>query len=238
MTGGQGVAAGWYDDRATAGVVRWFDGTAWTEHTRPAEHTRPTEPAAFVVPGGGAVSPPMTAPPVTMASVGSAAYSPVPTHAPGQAAPFGGQVATFGGQVATSGHPAFGGQATAGAFGGPAATGAFGGQAAPPSRFDSYGQQPAFGQPQPAFGPAGMGGMGGAPSYAGSMVDHAGIASARRRVHRDLWLGIGLLLLGAIIATWVAASISAAGGYGGGRHYVSTAGVIGGLASFYRARKS
>ncbi|MGY4644508.1 DUF2510 domain-containing protein [Cellulomonas sp. URHB0016] len=27
---------GWYDDRATPGVVRWFDGSAWTAHTAPS----------------------------------------------------------------------------------------------------------------------------------------------------------------------------------------------------------
>jgi hypothetical protein len=26
---------GWYDDRVTPGMVRWFDGTAWTPHTAP-----------------------------------------------------------------------------------------------------------------------------------------------------------------------------------------------------------
>ena len=26
---------GWYDDRVTPGMVRWFDGTAWAPHTAP-----------------------------------------------------------------------------------------------------------------------------------------------------------------------------------------------------------
>jgi hypothetical protein len=39
-------AAGWYDDGTTPGVVRWFDGSTWTEQTRP---TAPTVPVPAVV---------------------------------------------------------------------------------------------------------------------------------------------------------------------------------------------
>jgi hypothetical protein len=39
--------AGWYDDGVTVGVVRWFDGTSWTEHTRAVPlPVAPVAPAA------------------------------------------------------------------------------------------------------------------------------------------------------------------------------------------------
>ncbi|WP_155856261.1 DUF2510 domain-containing protein, partial [Cellulomonas sp. URHD0024] len=66
VVAGEYADAGWYDDGVTAGVLRWFDGTAWSEHTRPAL-ARPT-----AVPG----------PVVTTAA-------PPTTFAPGHPAPFG-----------------------------------------------------------------------------------------------------------------------------------------------------
>jgi hypothetical protein len=37
-------APGWYPDGSTPGVVRWWDGTAWTEHTRSADGTSAPPP--------------------------------------------------------------------------------------------------------------------------------------------------------------------------------------------------
>lgn len=48
MTQSVDVEPGWYDDRYTPGVVRWFDGQAWTEHTRPVAAPAPPVPAAAV----------------------------------------------------------------------------------------------------------------------------------------------------------------------------------------------
>jgi hypothetical protein len=41
--------AGWYDDGATPGSLRWFDGSTWTESTRPIA-PRPSVPATFAAP--------------------------------------------------------------------------------------------------------------------------------------------------------------------------------------------
>ncbi len=180
VTGAQGVAAGWYDDGSTAGVVRWFDGASWTEQTRPVARAVSSEPAA---------------------------YSPVPTHAPGQVAP----TADFGVGRFVGG----------GAYGG-ASTG--------------FGQQP--------YGGVGLGGAVGfaggiAPGFVGASVDQRALDKLRRRVAREFWFGVGFLLLGAVIATWVSAAMNASGGYGTpGRHYITTAGIVSGLVSFYRARKN
>lgn len=48
---------GWYDDRATPGVLRWFDGLGWTAHTTPFAPAPAWPPAP--VHGDGAPDPTM-----------------------------------------------------------------------------------------------------------------------------------------------------------------------------------
>jgi hypothetical protein len=59
------AAPGWYPDNQDPALVRWWDGTQWTEHTQPARPATPTGPAPGFVPGDGA---PGWPPPVQQAA--------------------------------------------------------------------------------------------------------------------------------------------------------------------------
>ena len=74
------LAPGWYDDNATVGVVRWFDGRDWTAHTAPAPGQVATGyPAPGYSAPGYAVPPGYSAP--GYPAHGGPGYGAAPTYA-------------------------------------------------------------------------------------------------------------------------------------------------------------
>lgn len=55
QTDGQGgTAAGWYDDPAGSGGLRWWDGSRWSDHVQPAQQQAQQAPGQYAYPAAPA----------------------------------------------------------------------------------------------------------------------------------------------------------------------------------------
>jgi hypothetical protein len=77
------VGAGWYEDPADVGRVRWWNGVAWTEHTNPKPGLESAQVAAALTGAIPTVSAPAaTAPAAIEAGASTAAVAPTAETAP------------------------------------------------------------------------------------------------------------------------------------------------------------
>lgn len=160
VTVSHGPPPGWYDDGVTAGVQRWFNGTAWTEYTRPLPEVM--LPAATNAGATGAARAAAAAGPSARAASGTTTSSPA-VGAVWRPEDGGPAVEEAVGDAAGTGGPGVGGLgggvAGSGAIGAGTATGGFGVGATTSSRFGTVGTPAGgFGAAGPATGGSGAAG--------------------------------------------------------------------------------